>query len=285
MLLTYSLNGCDGTGTDEAGQLVVEAFVRPDEVPPSVLLRQTQALEATSLDGDLAGLDEAELTLEVEGRTVRYEPAGDGLFVPAGDQSVLPAGRTFSMAVRWAGGEARAQDRIPPPIRLDSVAVRAPETPVEAVLIDSLGGPAASAFVYLIEVELSWVPTLDPDSLYWVRAQLQSEAALSSGVVDLFLRTEEVKREVAYQRQATGSRRWTGVYALAVETPATPLPQHTLRVAVLRGTEAYARFLSSGDAPERREPVTNVEGGLGVAVGVALDTLRLPVSVAGLPGS
>ena len=63
-----------------------------------------------------------------------------------------------------------------------------------------------------------------------------------------------------------------------------PLPAHHLKASLIRSGADYARFASSRDAPERREPITNVEGGLGIVAGVSVDSLVVAVSAGGAYG-
>jgi hypothetical protein len=107
----------------------------------------------------------------------------------------------------------------------------------------------------------------------WVRAELNPSAAFSSSVVDFFLQPVEVDREVDFPATSTG-REWTGVYAVSVDAVDDPLPEHALTVALARGDSAFASFATSRTDPERREPVSNVDGAVGIATALALDTLR-----------
>ena len=50
-----------------------------------------------------------------------------------------------------------------------------------------------------------------------------------------------------------------------------------MKVSLLRSGPDYARFASSRDAPERREPVSNVRGALGIVAGISVDSLLLNV--------
>ena len=109
-----------------------------------------------------------------------------------------------------------------------------------------------------------------------MRTQLRPPASFPSAVVDFLLATGAVERE----RDVPGdgaARRWRGVYAVPVEAPGDPLPPHALEVAVLRSGEDYARYARSRTDPDRRDPDGNVEGGLGIAAGIALDRRTLAV--------
>jgi hypothetical protein len=51
------------------------------------------------------------------------------------------------------------------------------------------------------------------------------------------------------------------------------LPPHTLTTALVRGDTAFASFAQTRTDPDRREPLSNVRGALGVALGVAVDSI------------
>ncbi len=110
----------------------------------------------------------------------------------------------------------------------------------------------------------------------WVRARLRPPAAFPSAVVDFVLLTDATRREA--DLAAGGAvRRWSGVYAVPVDAPSDPLPPHALDVVLLRSGPDYARYALSRTDPDRREPVGNVRGGIGIAAGLALDRRTLVV--------
>jgi hypothetical protein len=49
----------------------------------------------------------------------------------------------------------------------------------------------------------------------------------------------------------------------------------------VRGDTAFAAFAQTRTDPDRREPISNVEGGLGVAVAVSVDSLVRAVEADG----
>jgi len=110
-----------------------------------------------------------------------------------------------------------------------------------------------------------------------VRGQLRPSASFSSRVVNFFLQPAEVRREDRYPDTKTG-RKWRGVYAVPVDTSTAPLPEHRLTAVLVRGDTAFADFARTRADPDRREPVSNVSGGLGIATGVAIDSLRRTVT-------
>ena len=96
-------------------------------------------------------------------------------------------------------------------------------------------------------------------------------------MIDFFLLPGQILRERTATRAGSEQRTWTGVYAVPVESKDAALPAHTLRVAVLRSGQDYARFATSRDAPDQREPQSNITGGLGIVAGVSVDSLRIDV--------
>lgn len=291
-LLLGLLSACDTVEPESAGVLVVEGFLDAGKPPPDLLLRQTQPLSAP-YDTALAAVEEAVVELTVDGQRLAYlpDPARPGRFrAPTG--APVPGGAAFALAVRWAGGEASAAGVVPPPVRIADVRVTAPDRPVLAVLLDSLllrpvvldslrfdslGTGAERGYVYPVEVSVTWADNLAPaDSAYWIRAQLRPDGDVAAGILAFFLRPEQVVREARLARDGD-RRRWTGVYAVPVATPQTPLPPHQLKVSLVRSGTDYARFATSRDAPGRREPRSNVTGGTGIVVGVSVDSVRVDV--------
>jgi hypothetical protein len=173
---------------------------------------------------------------------------------------------------------------VPPLIALDTVCVDVPATPVQAVQVDSLRRdsldiPADLGYIYPMDVTVRWnaaLPSSGADTTSWVRVQLRPDAsAFPSEVVSFFLEPAEVQREDAFplRREA---REWQGVYAVPVDSSDPDLlPTHSLTTALVRGDTAFATFARSRTDPDRREPISNVQGGLGIATAVAADTLRI----------
>lgn len=286
LLLCVLVTRCDTVEPQQDDVLVVEAFFEAEAPLPTVLLRRTRSLEASYEPGAGTAAEGANVQLRLGTTVIPYAatPLG-GTYAPA-QTGVMAAARTpYTLDVAWNGQTAQATGTIPPPITLDSVRLRIPDAPVEAVLLDSLrldtlGIDARAGFIYPIEVDLWWTTEFveaDADTSYWIETLLQPSASLSSVVVDFFLLPRQVLRERALPRFAQNTRRWTGLYAIPVTRATAPLPPHELKVALLRSGFDYARFATSRDVPDRREPISNVSGGLGIAVGVSVDSLRLQV--------
>lgn len=272
--------GCDLSDPVSRQELVVEAFLRTGETLPPVVLRQTQPLSGP-VDTATAAVRTARVALTLDGSTYAYRPSPQqpGRYVPRDSGVAVPAGVPFRWRIEWRGRTAGAAGRTPPPIAIDSICVSVPDAPSRAVLLDSLRRdsldiPAEQGYIYPIDVTVRW-PSAEPQT--WVRGELQPTATFSSRVVNFFLQPAEVKRERSYAGTAS-QRTWRGVYAVPVEGAGDPLPRHRLTVALTRGGADFADFATSRRDPERREPISNVDGGLGIATAVAVDSLGFAVA-------
>ena len=280
-LALLGLTGCDTVEPSEREELVVEAFLTTGQPLPPVTLRQTRPLSETSGGGGTAASG-AEVELELGGARYAYRavPEEPGQYVPARAGVRVPERAPFRVDVRWGEQHATASGVAPPPIRLDSVQVRVPEKPQRAVLLDTLGVLPEEGFIYPVDVTVWWTSDLDEtaaDSLYWIQTKLEPFTPFSSTVIDFFLRPGSVLRERTLPRDERGRRFWRGVYAIAVDEETDPLPPHQLKAALLRSGSDYALFATSRDAPERREPISNVSGALGIVVGVSVDSVQVTV--------
>lgn len=286
---------CDSVEPVEPDRLVVEAFFDAGRPLPPVTLRRTLPLGEPYEVGPATAVTDAEVVLDLDGQVIAYGPdtAAPGRYRPVVEAVATPRA-PFVFTARWRGQEARAAGTIPPPIHLDTVEVSVPERPVQAVLldslnlaIDSLSVGARQGFIYPVEVTLRWEAAFEPtgaDSLYWVETRLEPRTGFASAIIDFFLLPSQILRERDRPRDARGRYVWTGVYAIPVEEETDPLPPHELTVALLRSGRDYARFASTRDAPDRREPRTNVTGGLGIVAGVSVDSLRLRIEPGAAPG-
>jgi len=289
-VLFLVLGRCDLADPVDRQPLVVEAFLATARPLPTITLRQTRPLDApgTSQENAASG---ATVELTLDGQPVSYEEKDSrvGQYGPTGGPDAVPAGRPWSLTVRWRGEVARAQGRTPPSIDLAEVCIEVPASPVRAVIVDSLRRdsldiPAEQSYLYPVDVSLEWAAgSLPPgaDTTHWVRPQLSPDTTESSSrVVNFFLEPVDVRREDRFRRR-DGQRTWRGVYAVPVEDSTAALPAHTLTATLTRGDTAFAAFARSRDDPERREPVSNVDGGLGIATAVAIDSVRRAVASGG----
>jgi hypothetical protein len=288
--LLLVLGRCDLTESVERQSLVMEAFLATGRPLPTVTLRRTRPLNEPG-DRPANAATGATVTLTMNGQSVSYEerPQRDGQYVPVEDVEVS-ARMPWQFTIRWQGETARAHGTTPLPVELRKMCVEVSETPVQAVVVDSLRRdsldiPAEQSYLYPIDVSLEW-PTdrlrAGEDTTHWVRPRLRPDTTESSSrVVNFFLQPVEVRREDQFSSQ-NGRRAWTGVYAVPVAGSTSALPSHDLTVSLTRGDTAFVAFAGSRNDPERREPISNVEGGLGIATAVALDSLRRTVASAGL---
>jgi hypothetical protein len=285
------LTSCDSADVESAERLVVEAYISTGQDLPSVRVSRTVGLDASLGEATDAGVSDANVVLEIEGMSIAYAPVTReaGRYEPVGvDEMVVPPGTSFELSVSWRELFASAGGVTPSPLHIDSVHVMVPPSPVAAALLDSLQFDslevnATRGYVYPVEATVWWSAPEDDEMSgeYWVQAQLRPYVDFSSLVLDLFLLPEQVFKEVEADAEDPGVRRWRGLYAVLVDRPDAVLPSHSVRVAVLRSGLDYARYASSRDEPSRREPVSNVQGGLGVVAGIALDSVRVSVAADG----
>lgn len=281
------LAGCDSGLPDDADVvLVVEGFIDADRTLPHIRLRRTLA-PAQPYDENAAAVNDAEISLQLGASNVVFVPDGrrNGLYLPESTAgTVVPApGDSFALQVAWQGSLISGEGIVPPVIDIRSTRIRIPDEPVSAVLLDSLvlsdslSLEAQQGFIYPIEVTITWEDRGPSNANHWVRAQLQPYTTFSSSFVELFLRSEEIFEESSAAFSESGIRTWTGVYAVGVEEKEDPVPPHDLRVALIRSGEDYARSAASRHAPERREPFTNLRGGVGIFTAISVDSTRIHV--------
>jgi hypothetical protein len=284
--LVLGLARCDWSSTPvEEEALVVEAFLETGRPLPPILLRRTRPLQSGT-DSLAARASGAQVTVELDGALYPYEEAPNtpGRYRPT-NEAVVPPGVPWRLTVRWEGDTARARGETPAPINIGEVCVDVPAAPARAVQVDSLRRdsldiPADLGYIYPMDVTVQWAGEhagSPADTNTWVRAQLRPDATpFPSEVVEFFLQPAEVRREEAYPRR-DGAHRWQGVYAVPVDSAGSPLPPHTVTTALVRGDTAFATFAQTRTDPDRREPISNVEGGLGIATAVSVDSLVRPV--------
>ena len=290
------LTRCDTVAPEEGALLVVEAFVDADEPLPAIRLWQTRSLNQPYPFDATTAVSDAEMALVLGATQVPYRPIDGqpGRYGPAGSQPA-PGRMALTFEAAWRGQRATAQSTVPPALTLDSVRVDVPDEPVDGIILDSLfidpiqldslqldslRTGAEQGLVYLVEVTLWWTvdfAEIGPDSAYWIRTQLKPFLPSQPVFDDFFLRPEQILRERETTHHVLGRRSWTGVYAVPVETRQTPLPPHPLRVSIIRSGQDYARFVSSRDDPERREPASNVTGAVGIFAGLSVDSIRVQV--------
>ncbi len=275
--------GCDTVAPIDEQVLVIEGYLQTGRALPPITVQRGQPLSAP-LDNDAYAISDADLTLDLDGRRIPYAPTGTpGQYAPVTDENVpVAAYARFRLEATWRDLAASAAGATPPGIRLDSLSIHIPDTPVDAILIDSLrldtlGVGAQKGFLYPVEVSLWWRPDATADSAYWIETQLRPRIAFSSTVIDFFLQPNEIRLEEEMTRLADGAHRWTGVYGIPVDSLTTPFPPHALTVYLVRSYEDYARFAATRDAPQRREPASNLQGASGIFAGISIDSLTVTV--------
>ena len=278
--------GCDTVAPVDEAQVVVEGFLDAGQPLQSVRVSRTLS-PGQPYSAAQSAVPDADVELTLGDQVVRYapDPEQGGRYSPVGYGSgVVAAGDAFSFRVRWREAVVTAAGHVPPEIEIRGVSLKIPPEPVSAVLLDSLAlsdtlaTGAYTGYIYPIEATIEW--TAPEEGAFseesWVRAQLQPFTTFSSPIVDLFLRSDDVFREEMQQTEGA-DRSWTGVYAVSVPLETDPLPEHGLRVSLVRSGPDYARFAASRDDPERREPISSVTGGIGVFAAVSVDSTHMQV--------
>jgi len=160
--LVLVLGRCDLAEPTEPRSLVVEAFLTTDRALPPITLRRTRPLDAPGSRAENAAQGAA-VELDLDGQTVVYDERDSrpGRYVPRGASETARAGVPWALTVRWRGEVARAEGRVPPSIDLGEVCVDVPDSPVQAVRVDSLRRdsldiPAERGYLYPVDVSLEW---------------------------------------------------------------------------------------------------------------------------------
>lgn len=292
LLAAAIVAGCDTVAPVDESRIVVHGFLNSGRPLPQIQVHHT--LSPTGrYDASAAAVRDASVSVVLDGETVTYAPDSlrHGTYRAADDSHVTPgAGTRYEFRAVWRGEIAEASGTVPPEIDIVGVSVSVPVKPVSAVLLDSLAlsdslaTGAYTGYIYPIEVAVEWSTASAagwPGENSWIRAQLQPIALFSSPVVDLFLQSDEIFRE-AEQNRSSDRLTWTGVYAVGVAEADARLPEHRLRIALVRSGPDYARFAASRNAPERREPISNVNGGIGIFAAVSVDSTHLDVTRTGV---
>lgn len=280
--LVLGLARCDWSGppADET-EVVVEAFLETGESFPPIILRRTTGLSTGDRTAGSAASG-AEVVLTHNGTRVPYQESGQpGRYEPTVSGVVQPR-VPWSLTVEWEQETAQAQGETAASVTLTEVCVAVPSEPVQAIQVDSLRRdsldiPATRDYIYPMDVTVDWAsdfPSAPTDTTAWMRAQLRPDTSpFSSRVVEFFLEPDEVRREDDFPR-INGGRQWEGVYAVPIDSSASDLlPRHDLTAALVRGDSAFADYAQTRTDPERREPISNVDGGLGIATAVSVDSI------------
>ena len=295
LLIVIGGIGCDTAQTDYEQELVIESYAFPEGVLPDVKLSTTLPLDQPNGFGDPVPESKVDLRIFNGSVWVGYDSEAPGLFVAA-REFFLEEGDTLQLEVRWNQRFAEATTMIPPAMKVESARVIPGEEAVSGLVLDSLffdplqvdgirldtlRTGATQGYIYLVEVTVHWRADYligDNKSDYWIRTQLSPEDFDRGRLDDYFLRPEQLFQERLVSRDEDGFYEWVGVYAIPVETAQDTLPEHRLRVALIRSTQAYAQFVSGTGSPRHREPSSNIQGALGIFAGVSVDTVTVTVN-------
>ena len=285
LAVTVGLMGCDTTLPSHQETLVVEAWIETEAPFPDIRVSSTRPTGDPLVP--IPAPDVLDLNVTVGDHKMAYtrDPSNPLRFHPASDASTqTAAGERFALELETPGASLSASGTLPPPIATRDVRVSFPDDPISVVLVDSLvvgldslnlSLIATTGYIYPVQVSISW-ENLGYDG--WIEARLQPDASFSSSLIDFFLLPSQVFPEDSVSLTENGMLHWEGVYAVPVPDADSAFPDHSLRVVLTRGDDRFARFLTSRDAPDRREPVSNVRGGLGFVGGVSMDSVRVSVS-------
>jgi len=278
--------GCDAVVPDDRGNLVIQAYVDASRPLPPIRVSRTQEL-GVSLSATQHDQTETQVVLSLDGVEYPYEndPSEGSLFMPRfEDQAIIvEPGAHFELAVESEFESAIASGEVPPALNLKDISVLVAERPISAVFVDTLdigldslnlGLNATTGFIYPVQVTVRWT-SAEFDG--WIETRLDPLTHFSSSLIDFFLLPSQVFQEESAQLNSDGFRVWNGVYAIPVQSENDPVPEHSLKITLLRGDERFARFATSRDNPSRREPVSSATGALGFVGGVSIDSLRLTV--------
>lgn len=291
-LFIFVLCSCDTVQPVQEGTLVIEAYFDAERPLPAIRVSRTQSLSSPLSDVG-ASVSDAKVQLILSGVTIEYIPVPDSAGYyrphPAAPLSRVPALASFILSVETDQEMATAAGLIPPRIRIENVSFKIPDEAIEAILVDTLDLGldsldlelnAQQGFIYPIQVTIDWTSPDSPISLStddWIQTRLDPMERFSSSLIDFFLLPEQILPESSFEIDLLGRRRWTGVYAVPVDDRSTPVPMHDLKISILRSDQIFARFATSRTDPAQREPITNVEGGLGFVGGVSIDSVRVHI--------
>ncbi len=286
-VLSVFFAGCDSVEPSEENLLVVEGFLNAGAPLPLISITKANTLDQNTHSSNEVVRD-ASFRIFFNNQAIPYGPSNieEGKYAPLPNNlTTVPPNAAFRAELEWRSQRATISDVIPPPILIDSVRIHIPSQPVAAILVDTLkfDNPQVGArkgYIYPIDVTLFWIENpadVAADSVYWIETRLQPLSDFSSTVLDVFLLTEEVQSENAITPSEGIYKKWTGVYAVPVTDSLSPPPDHNLTVQLIRGSKAYANFAASRNTPERREPVSNIKGAIGILAGISMDSIAFEV--------
>lgn len=292
LIAVYFLAGCDAIQPENTSLLVVEAFVISEQALPKIILRQAAPLhDPYQLDQSTA-VTGAQVELMIHGGRISYSMQSPGIYMPLDSVTAVP-GAEIALKVEWNDQSVEARSRIPPLISLDSVDVSVSDSPVSGLLLDSLfidpflvdslglralGTSAQEGLVHLVEATLYWEDSIASNGDdWWMRLQLRPTLGQDRRLSNYFLSPEVLHPESDIPYVHTNQRSWSGSYAVQVASKTDPVPEHGLRISIIRCTQAYADFVSGSVNPGEVEPPSNILGGRGIFAGISLDTITVKI--------
>ncbi len=277
--------GCDSVVPEGTEQLVVEGWIDAGKPLPPIRIALSRTADIPLSEPDQIP-PELEVLMTIGDVQVPYARNPESVFeyLPiAANSMIAEEGNSFGLSINGPQTSVSAFGQIPRRIFLDEVFLHIPDSPISAVLLDSLdigldslnlAVNASTGYIYPVEVDVSWTGVESDD---WVEIRLDPVTTFSSSLIDFFLLPTQVFPENRATVSELGGRLWSGIYAVPVPSSDSPMPNHTLRVTILRGDQRFANYATSRTSPERREPESNVNGGLGFVGGVSIDSIRVPV--------
>ncbi len=292
MIVIIFLAGCDAIQPENTSLLVVEAFVMSEQLLPEIILRQAAPLQDPyQLDPSTAVIG-AQVGLTLQDVLIPYLVQRPGVYAPLDSMTAMP-GESLTLNVQWEDQLITAQTRIPPLISLDSIEISVSDTPIPGLLLDSLfidptqidslgiralGTGAREGLVHIVWATVYWEDHTGNDGdNWWIRMQLLPTLTQDQRLSNYFLSSEVLQPEEDVPFIDTNRRFWSGSYAIPVASQIDQLPEHGLRISIVRCTEAYADFVSQSSNPGEYEPPSNILGGRGIFAGLAVDTLTVNI--------
>ena len=283
IILALGVQGCDSIQPNEPGTLVVEAFFNVGQPLPVVTVKQAAALNSLT-----ESAVEATVSLMMQGQSFAYVRTSEPLrYAPEDSEYVIPSGAAYQLTVSTEERTALVSGITPQVISIDRISVEVSKTPIFAVFVDTLNLgldslnlslDASQRFIYPVEVAIEWRGADVADFNPWIESRLEPVTSFSSSIVDFFLLPSQVFPESDTTPVDGNLHSWSGVYAVPVTEESSPLPDHELKITLLRSDEQYARFATSRNDPVRREPASNLQGAIGFVGAISVDSVRVTVS-------
>ncbi len=291
IVILVLFNACDAFQPESPSLPVVEAFVMSGRPMPEITLRRTGSITDRYESNTSTALMGAQMQLKISDQVIPYSVSPSGTYLPEQTVIAMP-GATLELELQWNSQLIYANDQVPDPIALDSVDISVSDQPLQSLVLESvfidptlldslgiqaLGTGARRELVYIVEATLYWTEHASESDHQWIRTQLRPNLDQTRRLFNYFFSPETLQLERNIRVNSKGQSVWSGAYAVPIENETDPIPEHTLRVSIIRSYQAYADFISGSSNPSEREPPTNIRGGRGVFVALALDTLLINI--------